>query len=136
MFRLLSIISRASRTAARDRGICTAIWSPSKSALKAEQTSGWYLDGAAVNEHRLKSLDREAMEGRRAVQQHRTLFDHLFEDVVDLGRVLSTRRRALLIFGASPCSTRRRMTKGLNSSRARRRGSPHWCNFELRSGKQ
>ena len=36
-----SICSRASRFAAADSGTCTAIWSPSKSALNAEVTSGW-----------------------------------------------------------------------------------------------
>src|SRR3546814_12004304 len=38
---LVDIIStRASNCASRLSGTCTAIWSPSKSALKAEQTSG------------------------------------------------------------------------------------------------
>ena len=36
-----SIIRRASSWAAAESGTWTAIWSPSKSALKAEQTSGW-----------------------------------------------------------------------------------------------
>ena len=40
-FLVESMISRASATAARDSGTWTAIWSPSKSALNAEQTSGW-----------------------------------------------------------------------------------------------
>jgi hypothetical protein len=39
---LVDIIStRASSCASRLSGTCTAIWSPSKSALKAVQTSGW-----------------------------------------------------------------------------------------------
>ena len=39
---LVDIIStRASICASSDSGTCTAIWSPSKSALKAVQTSGW-----------------------------------------------------------------------------------------------
>ena len=38
---LVDIIStRASNWASRESGTCTAIWSPSKSALKAVQTSG------------------------------------------------------------------------------------------------
>ena len=38
---LVDIIStRASSCASSDSGTCTAIWSPSKSALKAAQTSG------------------------------------------------------------------------------------------------
>ena len=36
-----SIRIRASAWASADSGRCTAIWSPSKSALNAEQTSGW-----------------------------------------------------------------------------------------------
>ena len=36
-----SIIRRASSCAARESGTWTAIWSPSKSALKAKQTNGW-----------------------------------------------------------------------------------------------
>ena len=36
-----SISVRASICASSDSGTCTAIWSPSKSALNAVQTSGW-----------------------------------------------------------------------------------------------
>ena len=36
-----SISTRASAWASADSGRWTAIWSPSKSALKAVQTSGW-----------------------------------------------------------------------------------------------
>ena len=36
-----SIRIRASACASADSGRCTAIWSPSKSALNAPQTSGW-----------------------------------------------------------------------------------------------
>ena len=38
-----SISMRASRCASTERGTCTAIWSPSKSALKAVHTSGCSL---------------------------------------------------------------------------------------------
>src|ERR671915_435075 len=41
MFCVESMRTRASACASGLRGTCTAIWSPSKSALKAEQTSGW-----------------------------------------------------------------------------------------------
>ena len=40
MFWVLSMRRLASCTASLDRGTCTAIWSPSKSALKAVQTRG------------------------------------------------------------------------------------------------
>ena len=36
-----SMMSRASAMASSVKGTCTAIWSPSKSALKAVQTKGW-----------------------------------------------------------------------------------------------
>ena len=38
-----SIRIRASACASADSGTCTAIWSPSKSALNAAHTSGWIL---------------------------------------------------------------------------------------------
>jgi hypothetical protein len=41
MLLLLSISTRASSCASKLSGTCTAIWSPSKSALNAAQTSGW-----------------------------------------------------------------------------------------------
>src|SRR5256885_4138040 len=43
-----------------------------------------HLDGLALDEGRLERLDAEAMERRRAVQQHRMLLDDLFQDVPDL----------------------------------------------------
>ena len=46
------------------------------------------LDGLALDEHRLERLDAEAMERRRAVQEHRVLADDLLEDVPDLGTLL------------------------------------------------
>ena len=42
------------------------------------------LDRLALDQHRLERLDAEAVQRRRAVQQHRMLADHLFEDVPDL----------------------------------------------------
>jgi hypothetical protein len=41
MLLVLIMSTRASSCASSDSGTCTAIWSPSKSALKAAQTSGW-----------------------------------------------------------------------------------------------
>ena len=45
-----------------------------------------HLDRLALDEDRLEGLDPEAVERRRAVQQHRVLGDHLFEDVPDVQR--------------------------------------------------
>src|SRR4029078_5901353 len=41
------------------------------------------LDGLAFDEHWLESLDAQAMQRRRAVQQDRMLADDFFEDVPD-----------------------------------------------------
>ena len=45
-----------------------------------------HLDRLALDEDRLEGLDPETVQRRCAVQQHRMLGDHLFEDVPDLGR--------------------------------------------------
>ena len=82
------ISTEASICASGDSGMWTAIWSPSKSALNAVQTSGWMPDGLALDQHRLERLDAEAVQRRRAVQQNRVLADHLFEDVPHLGPLL------------------------------------------------
>ena len=42
------------------------------------------LDGLALDEHRLEGLDAQAVERRRAVEQHRALVDDLLEHVPDL----------------------------------------------------
>ena len=54
--------TRASSCAFSESGTCTAIWSPSKSALKAAQTSG-ELDRLALDQYRLEGLDAEAVQG-------------------------------------------------------------------------
>ena len=46
------------------------------------------LDRLALDQHRLERLDAEAMQGRRAVEQHRMLADHLVEDVPNLRLLL------------------------------------------------
>ena len=80
-----SIIVRASSWAAVDSGTWTAIWSPSKSALNAVQTSGWIWIARALDEHRHERLDAEAVQRGGAVQQDRVVLDDLFEDVPHLG---------------------------------------------------
>src|ERR1700745_2769280 len=109
-----SMRMRASACASADSGRWTAIWSPSKSALKAWQTSGWTWialpststgsngrmakrwsvggrfsstgwRGVSPPEHRLERLDAQAVERRSPVQQHRMLVDDLLEHVPHLG---------------------------------------------------
>ena len=41
------------------------------------------LYGLALDQQRLEGLDAEAMQGGRAVQEHRVLADHLFEEIPD-----------------------------------------------------
>ncbi len=46
------------------------------------------LDRLALDQHRLERLNAEAMQRRRAVQHHRVLADHFFEDVPHFGTLL------------------------------------------------
>ena len=54
------------------------------------------LDRLAFDQHRLERLDAETMQRRRAVEQHRMLADHLFEDVPDFGLLLLDQLLGLL----------------------------------------
>jgi hypothetical protein len=53
--------------------------------LKAWQTERVDLDRLALDQHGLEGLDAQAVQGRRAVEQHRVLVDDLLEHVPDLG---------------------------------------------------
>jgi hypothetical protein len=119
-----SIRSLASRCAARDSGTWTAIWSPSKSALNAVQTSGWiWMAEPSISDP--ERLDAEAVKRRGAVQQDQVILDHLLQDLPH-SRVdpLDEPLGALMLW-ACPWSTSFRITNGLNSSSAIRFGSPH-----------
>ena len=121
-----SMRMRASACASAPNGRWTAIWSPSKSALKAPHTSGcswmalpsmswgskaWMPRRCRVGA-RLSSTGCSRMTSARTSQT--------------LGLARSTMRLAALTFWASLSSTSRFMTKGLNSSRAIWLGRPHW----------
>ena len=45
-------------------------------------------DGLAFDQHRLERLDAQAVQRRRAVEQHGVLADHLFEHVPHFGDLL------------------------------------------------
>ena len=79
-----SISSRASACASADSGTWTAIWSPSKSALNAWQTSGWTWIALPSTSTGSNAWMPEPVQGRRAVEQHRVLVDDLLEHVPDL----------------------------------------------------
>ena len=123
----LSISTRASAWASADSGRWTAIWSPSKSALNAWQTSGWTwmaLPSTSTGSNawmprrwsvgaRLRSTGCSWMTSSRTSQTS--------------GIIESTIFLAALMFWTALRSTRRAMMNGLNSSSAISFGRPHWC---------
>ncbi len=60
------------------------------------------LDRLALDQYRLESLDAEAVQRGRAVQHHRVLADHVFEDVPDLGHFLLDQALGRLDGGGEP----------------------------------
>jgi hypothetical protein len=97
--------ARASTCASTDERHVDAIWSPSKSALYAAQTSGMELDGLALDQRRLEGLDAEAMERGRAVQEARGARDDLVRGCPHTsGRSFSTIFLALLMVVTYPRS--------------------------------
>ena len=85
---MLIMSTRASICASTESGTCTAIWSPSKSALKAAQTSGWsWMALPSMSTGSKAWMPRRWRVGAR-FEQHRVLADHLVEDVPDLGALL------------------------------------------------
>ena len=46
---------------------------------------GMELDGPALHQHRLEGLDAQAVQGRRTVQEHGVILDHVLENAPDLG---------------------------------------------------
>ena len=124
-----SIRMRASACASADSGRCTAIWSPSKSALNAVQTSGWIwialpstsCGSKAWMPSRCSVGARFSSTGCSRMTSSST--SHT------TGRWRSTIRLADLMFCAWLRSTSRFITNGLNSSSAMPLGRPHWCSF-------
>ncbi len=129
MLLLESMRMRASACASALSGRWTAIWSPSKSALNAAQTSGcrwialpstswgskaWMPRRCSVGA-RLSSTGCSVMTSSRTSQT--------------TGRARSTMRLADLMFCAWLRSTSRFMTNGLKSSSAICLGRPHWCSL-------
>ena len=121
-----SISTPASACASAESGTCTAIWSPSKSALNAWQTSGctWIaLPSTSTGSNawmprrwsvgaRLRSTGCSAMTSSRMSQTS--------------GSIESTYFFAALMFWTIFRSTSRLMMNGLKSSSAMSFGSPHW----------
>ena len=127
-----SSIVRASSWAAVESGTWTAIWSPSKSALNAVQTSGWIWMAEPSTRTGMKAWmpSRWSVGARFRSTGWSVMTSSRTSQTT--GTTRSTRRLALLMLWASPFSTSCRMTNGLKSSRAIFLGRPHWCS--LRSG--
>ena len=124
-----SIRMRASACASADSGRCTAIWSPSKSALKAAHTSGCRWIALPSTSCGSKAwMPRRCSVGARFSSTGCSVMTSSSTSQTS-GRARSTMRLAALTFWAWLSSTRRFMTKGLNSSSAMPLGRPHWCSF-------
>jgi hypothetical protein len=125
---LLEIIStRASSCDSNDSGTCTAIWSPSKSALNAAHTSGWIriaLPSTSTGSNAW--MPRRCSVGARFSS---TGWSWMISSRISYtsGLSRSTIFLARLTVSAMPFSTSLWMMNGLNSSTAIVLGRPHWC---------
>ena len=127
--RVDSMRSFASCCAAVLSGTWTAIWSPSKSALNAKQTSGWIWIAEPSTSTGMKAwMPSRWRVGARFSSTGWSLMTSSRTSHTS-GRTRSTMRLALLMLCAKPFSTSWRMTNGLNSSSAIFFGRPHWCSF-------
>ena len=71
------------------------------------------LDRLALDQHRLERLNAEAMQRRRAVQQHRMLADHLVENIPDLGTLFFDQLLRLLHGGGQALGVEPRIDERL-----------------------
>ena len=127
-----SISTCASICASMESGTCTAIWSPSKSALKAVQTSGWISMALPSTSRGSKAwMPSRWRVGARLRRIGCSLMTSSRMSHTS-GRSFSTYFFAALIEDASPRSSSLRRMNGLNSSTAIFLGSPHW--WSLRYG--
>ena len=126
-----SIRIRASACASADSGTWTAIWSPSKSALKAWQTSGWiWIALPSTSTGSNAWMPRRWRVGARFSSTGCSWMTSSSTSQTS-GIIESTIFLAALMFWTALRSTRRAMMNGLNSSSAISFGSPHWCSFRL-----
>ncbi len=56
-----------------------------KVRIECSTDQGMKLDCLAFNQHRLKRLDTEAVQGWSPIEHHRMLLDNLLKDIPDLG---------------------------------------------------
>ena len=124
-----SIRKRASACASQESGTCTAIWSPSKSALYAVQASGCsFIARPSTKTGSNAWMPRRCSVGARFNRTGWFLMT-ISSASQTSGFARSTALRAALMLLSTPVSTRRFMTNGLNSSSAISLGRPHWYIF-------
>ncbi len=124
-----SISVRASICASSDSGTCTAIWSPSKSALNAAHTSGcsWIALPSISTGSKAWMPRRCSVGARFSITGCSRITSSRMSHTS--GTSCSTRRLAALMVVASPSSSSLLKMNGLNSSSAIFFGRPHWCSF-------
>ena len=126
-----SIRMRASACASAESGRWTAIWSPSKSALKAWQTSGWiWIALPSTSTGSNAWMPRRCRVGARFSSTGCSWMTSSSTSQTS-GIIESTIFLAALMFWTCLRSTSRAMMNGLNSSRAISLGSPHWWIFRF-----
>ncbi len=122
-----SIRIRASACASALSGTWTAIWSPSKSALNAEQTSGWtWIALPSTSCGSNAWMPRRCSVGARLSSTGCSSMTSSSTSQTS-GIIESTIFLAALMFWTALRSTSRLMMNGLNSSSAISFGRPHWC---------
>src|ERR671918_354084 len=127
MLLLESMRIRASACASALRGRWTAIWSPSKSALNAWQTSGWtWMALPSTSTGSNAWMPRRCSVGARLSSTGCSWMTSSRTSQTS-GIIESTIFLAALMFWTALRSTSRAMMNGLNSSSAMSLGSPHWC---------
>src|SRR5215204_3450332 len=128
MLLLDSISTRASACASALSGRWTAIWSPSKSALNAWQTSGWTWIALPSTSTGSKAwMPRRWSVGARLSRTGCSWMTSSSTSQTS-GIIESTIFLAALMFWTALRSTSRAMMNGLNSSSAISFGRPHWYN--------
>ena len=125
------IKARHSSCASNVKGTCTAIWSPSKSALYALQTNGWSWIALPSTKTGSKAwIPNLCNVGARLSMTGCSLITSSKISQTS-GSSLSTIRLASLIVLANSNCWSFPKTNGLKSSRAIFLGNPHWCNLRV-----
>ncbi len=124
-----SISARASICASSESGTCTAIWSPSKSALNAAQTSGCsWIALPSISTGSKAWMPRRCSVGARFSMTgcSRITSSRMSQTI---GSCVSTYFLACLMVVATPIVSSLLKMNGLNSSSAISLGRPHWCSL-------